>query len=297
MNNTMRTRQIPRPAASWVVAAAFLVMMCGAAAPSPLYSVYQQQWGFSAITLTTVFAVYVLALLSSLLTVGALSDHIGRRPVLFAALIVLAASMLVFIAAQSVAWLVAARVLQGLATGAATGAFTATIVDLQRHEQRGPLINSLAPTIGLAVGALGSGLLVQFAPAPTTLVYVVLAVGYLLSAAMVVAIPETSPASGFATRAQLLAALRPSVAVPSTVRTRVATIVPCLIASWSLGGLYLSLSPSITATVFGLHNHVVGGAEIATLFGFGALGAALTRNQKPASVMSRGAWRSPAAAA
>ena len=157
MNNTMRTRQIPRPAAFWVVAAAFLVMMCGAAAPSPLYSVYQQQWGFSAITLTTVFAVYVLALLSSLLTVGALSDHIGRRPVLFAALIVLAASMLVFIAAQSVAWLVAARVLQGLATGAATGAFTATIVDLQRHEQRGPLINSLAPTIGLAVGALGPG--------------------------------------------------------------------------------------------------------------------------------------------
>lgn len=285
---TMRARQVPRAVAFWIVATAFFVLMSGAAAPSPLYSVYQEQWGFSSITLTVIFAVYVVALLTSLLTVGALSDHIGRKPVLAASLVTLAVAMVVFVLADSVPWLIAARILQGLATGAATGAFTATVIDLQPDESRGPLLNSIAPTAGLATGALGSGLLVQFAPAPMTLVYVVLAIAYLAFAALVAAMPEPTPADGFASRAHLFAALRPKVSVPPAIRRTFTTIVPCLIASWSLGGLYLSLSPSITASVFDVRNHVIGGAEIFTLFGAGAFGAYVARNTAPRIVMVGG---------
>ncbi len=99
--------------------------------PSPLYPVYQEMWGFSAAVLTVVFAIYVVSLLATLLTVGALSDRIGRRPIIGAAMVILVISMVVFIFADSVGWLIAARIIQGLAVGTATGAVAAGMIDLQ----------------------------------------------------------------------------------------------------------------------------------------------------------------------
>jgi MFS family permease len=58
--------------------------LAASAAPTPLYATYQRAWGFSALTVTVIFGVYALAFLAALLTLGRISDHIGRRPVLFA---------------------------------------------------------------------------------------------------------------------------------------------------------------------------------------------------------------------
>src|SRR5690242_2565583 len=113
----------------WYVVGALLAMMAAAGAPSPLYVVYEQQIGFSAVTLTVIFAVYVVALLATLLTVGSLSDYIGRRPVLAAALILEIVSLALFLPAKSVACLIVARVVQGVATGVALGALGAALVD------------------------------------------------------------------------------------------------------------------------------------------------------------------------
>ena len=95
-------RALPRGVAFWLVAAMTAILLAASSAPSPLYPVYQSEFGFSAITLTAIFAVYVLALLLSLLTVGRLSDFVGRRPVLIVALIVEAGAMAVFFAADGV---------------------------------------------------------------------------------------------------------------------------------------------------------------------------------------------------
>ncbi|MDP9389989.1 MAG: MFS transporter [Actinomycetota bacterium] len=81
---------------------------------------YQEEFGFSSGVLTVVFGVYAFALLAALLVVGALSDHIGRRPVLIAALLLQAVGMVVFLVADGVGWLIAARVVQGLSMGALT---------------------------------------------------------------------------------------------------------------------------------------------------------------------------------
>src|SRR3954451_11698150 len=86
-------------------------LLAGSSAPTPLYAVYQREWGFSPITVTVVFAVYALAILATLLVVGSLSDHIGRRPVLIAATLLQAVTMLVFAAATGVPELVAGRLL------------------------------------------------------------------------------------------------------------------------------------------------------------------------------------------
>ena len=114
-------RTLPRAAAFWLVAATVTTLLAASSAPSPLYAVYQAEFGFSSATLTAIFAVYVLALLMSLLTVGRLSDFVGRRPVLAVALVVQAAAMAVFLAADGVTALFVARVVQGMATGAAIG--------------------------------------------------------------------------------------------------------------------------------------------------------------------------------
>src|SRR5262245_59103499 len=78
--------------ASFALDASILVaLLAASSAPTPLYPLYQDQWHLSALVVTIVFSAYSLALLLALLTTGALSDHLGRRPVLVGALIVEAA--------------------------------------------------------------------------------------------------------------------------------------------------------------------------------------------------------------
>jgi MFS family permease len=119
----------------WVLAATLVTFFAASSVPTPLYLVYQAKWHFSAITLTLIFAVYAAALLLTLLTAGGLSDFIGRRRVLAGALVVELLSMAAFIAADGVGWLLAARAVQGVATGAAAGALSAAVADLAPPER------------------------------------------------------------------------------------------------------------------------------------------------------------------
>ncbi|OLL77082.1 Major facilitator superfamily [Pseudonocardia sp. Ae263_Ps1] len=131
MSTALSSRlRLSPPVAFAVVAATFVWFLAASSAPSPLYVVYQERFAFTEFTLTAVFAVYVLALIAALLVVGALSDHVGRRPVLLGAIALEIVSLLLFLAADGVGWLLTARVVQGIATGAATATLPATVVDL-----------------------------------------------------------------------------------------------------------------------------------------------------------------------
>jgi MFS family permease len=261
---------------AFATTAAILVLFASAAsAPSPLYVVYQKLWGFSTTTLTVIFAVYVLGLIGSLLVLGGLSDHVGRRPVLAAAIALEGVAFIIFFFAGGVAGLLVARVVQGVATGAAFSTLGATLVDLTPPHApgRAGVVNSVAPISGLALGALGCGALVQFAPAPTQLVFVVLLLGMGLAGVAVARMPETS-----AQRPGAMASLTPRLGIPPRLRGDVYALVPILVASWALGGLYLSLGPSVAASLFGLSNHLIGGLVVTLLCSSGALTAFLLRN-------------------
>ena len=159
---------LPRAAGFWLVAGALFLLLFASAAASPLYSVYQAHWRFSATTLTAVFAVYVLVLLLTLLVFGSLSDYLGRRRVIAVALAAGAGACGLFLAAHGVGLLFAARALQGAGVGVATSAAGAALIDLQPDRSgRGPVVTSAAVLLGLAVGGLGTSVLVQYAPAPT----------------------------------------------------------------------------------------------------------------------------------
>ena len=282
----MPRRQLGRPAAFWTVAVLLVLVLAASGVPSPLYRVYAEGFGFGSGVITVVFAVYALALLISLLVVGALSDHVGRRPVLAAALVLEAVSMVLFLAADGVGWLLAARVVQGFATGAMTGAFGAALLDLQRTEKPlGPLVNSAAPGFGLSLGAVGAGMAVEWLPAPTDWVFGALTVLCLVAAVgVLVLLPETSPRLPGA-----LASLRPSVHVPPAQRRAFVVVLPCLVATWALGGLYASLGPSLVSGVYGVQDHLVGSLVVLALNGTGLVGSLAMRTVAPARAMVVGA--------
>ena len=123
------------------------------AAPTPLYHQYQETFGLTPFMLTVIFGAYVLSLLGALLTVGSLSDYIGRRPAILAALSLNVIAMVMFISADSAAALIAARAVQGFATGLATATLGAAIMDTDRS--RGPMLNSITAFIGLDRGQPG----------------------------------------------------------------------------------------------------------------------------------------------
>lgn len=264
------------------LAITLLTFLAASSAPTPLYHLYQEGLHFSSGMLTLIFGVYALSLLAALLTVGSLSDHLGRKPVIFAALALNMLAMLLFINESSVAWLIAARTLQGFATGMATAVLGAALLDTDR--QQGPLVNSVAPLLGMACGAMGSSLLVEFAPLPTQLIYWTLLALMLGQAVYVWRLPETVSRIPGA-----LASLRPTLHVPPQVRRALWLSLPVDVAVWAMGGFYLSLAPSLVRAATGSTSNLIGGGLVAVLTLSGALMIFSLRNRPAHKVLRLGA--------
>ena len=273
------------PSAAFVLMGGTLgLVLFAASTPSPLYPVYEHRFGFSPVTLTAIFAVYAFALVAALLTTGALSDRVGRRPVLLVSLLLLAAAMAVFALAGGVGWLFAARILQGLGTGVATGTLSAALIDLQPRPGMGPTVSAVAPALGLAVGALATGALVQHGPAPRQLVFWLLVGAFLVAAAALAVVPETVPYSpGW------LRVVRPRIGVPPAARATFLAVTPIVVAGWALTGFYLSLGPSLTASLTGGDDRLVAGLPLAAIFGAGAIGSLVTPHWSAARAVLVGA--------
>ncbi|MFD7660112.1 MFS transporter, partial [Actinosynnema sp. NPDC059797] len=167
-----------------------VLLSAASTVPSPMYVLYQERWHFSTATTSVVFAVYCLCALTGMLLFGSLSDTTGRRPVLLLSLGLVAAATPLFVFADGVGWLVAARALQGFGGGIGGCAVAATLIDLV---PAGALLGSLTPIVGIGVGALGAGALVEHGPAPTVLAHVVLLVLLVGAGAGVLSLPETVP--------------------------------------------------------------------------------------------------------
>ncbi|AHK28749.1 MULTISPECIES: MFS transporter [Rhodococcus] len=273
-----------RGAAFTLVAVVIATLLGASAAPTPLYEVYQSNWGFSSLQSTLVFGIYAVSLLLALLTVGSLSDYVGRRPVLITALVFEAASMIMFATAEGIGLLLIARVVQGFATGAAISALGSTLLDLERAPGRGATVNSIAPTVGLALGAIGSSLISEHLPRPTSTVFLVFCALFVVEILGIWAAPETAVRQKGA-----LASMRPTLAVPSTALGMLVLTGPCLVAVWALGGFYLSLGPSLARNALDVHTSLIGAIMVATLTGTGAFAVFLLRNVAARRILYVGA--------
>ncbi len=273
--------RLSKTVAFYLQASIILFFLAGSIAPTPLYVVYQAAWGFSPIVITVVFGIYAIAVLGTLLVAGSLSDYVGRRPILLAATITQALTMLIFATAGSVTQLLVARVVQGIATGAAAGAVGAGMLDIDR--QKGTVANAVAPMLGTASGGLLSGVVVQYLPAPTQLIYLLLGGIFVVQALGVVWMPESAEP-----RPGALASLRPHLSVPPHVRKALLVATPALVGAWALAGFYGSLGPTLVRKVAHSNSLILGGLIVFTLAGSGALMVFVMRNHAPERVMIAG---------
>ncbi|MCU1585970.1 MAG: transporter [Microbacteriaceae bacterium] len=246
-----------------MLAIATVVIMATASAPSPIYPIYQGRWHFSVTVLTVIFAVYVVGLLGALLTVGSLSDHVGRRPVLVAAFVVAAASTAIFWTASGPETLILARLVQGVASGTAMSALAAGLLDFapRTRPHLGAILTAVGTSGGMAIGAAVVGLLVQWTSSPDFYLFPVLTLMFLGLAAVSLALPENTRPNWRA-----LTAIRPRIRLVAGARSEFWATVPSTIAGWAATGLFLALIPSLVRDV--LHNQfpAAGGFTIAVLY-------------------------------
>ncbi|GAA2306104.1 MFS transporter [Streptomyces violaceusniger] len=256
---------------------AFVVTMCGTTLPTPLYSLYQREFGFSSFMVTVIFAVYAAGVIVALLLLGSVSDFIGRRPVMLAALVLSGLSAVCFLLAQGLPELFAGRTLSGLSAGLATGTATVTVIELapERRRRGATLLATGANLGGLGLGPLLAGVLAQYAPAPLKLVFVVDLVLVAVGAAAVLALPET-------VRKRSRPPLRPQrLRVPKEMRSTFAAAAMAGFAGFATLGLFTSVSPTFLSEVEGESNLAVAGAVAFSVFAASIAGQALGRRLGP----------------
>jgi hypothetical protein len=155
---------------------------------------------------------------------------------------------------------------------------------LDIDKARGAVANSVAPASGTALGAVLAGIMVHYLPAPTQLVYFVLAAIFVAQVVGVVLMPESMPP-----RAGAMASLRPQLSLPAATRLPILVAAPVLIAVWALAGFYASLAPSLVRSSFGLDASLLGGIALFVLAGSAGISVLFTQRLQARTLMIYGA--------
>jgi MFS family permease len=250
------------------------VLYAGSTLLTPLYRLYREAFGFSQLTLTFIYAAYVLGNLTALLFLARASDQLGRRAVNLTALAIAAGATLLFLCASSVVWLFAGRIVSGLAIGLGATATTAWLAELSPDQRRASMFATAGNFLGLALGALPAGLLAACLPWPLRLSYLAYLGVLCIVAALVARAPETVSQRGSTLR-QL--SLRPHLGVPRELWGSFLAPTAIGFATFAVVGYYLALIPSLLAQAMSQKSPAAGGAVVALLSLVGAAAGILTR--------------------
>jgi MFS family permease len=232
---------------------------------TPLYPIYQQQFAFSQVTLTLIYAAYAIGNLAALLFFGRISDNVGRRPIALSAIATLVVATLVFLFANGIAALYVARILSGLSIGIASGTGNAWLAELvdSGDKPRAAVIGTSSNFIGLGLASLVSGLLAQYAPWPLQLSFVVYLVILCTMAPLVWFTPETVRRSETG-RLEI----RPNLSLPRQIRAQFVAPAITGFGLMALVGFYAALMPVILLHDLQIKSHAVAGVlffELATV--------------------------------
>ena len=245
-----------------LVSLAFLVTMIGTTLPTPLYPLYQHQFHISQLMVTVIFAVYAAGTIAALLLCGSWSDQLGRRVIVYAALAFSALSAMLFAWGASLPWILVARVLSGISAGLVTGAATIFVIELApaQDHHKAALLAAVINMGGLGLGPLLGGLLAQYAPWPTHLVFIVDLTLIALAAAGLAMAPETVKVSAQPRlRLQILA-------VPHEVRGVFLPAAIAGIAGFAVLGFFNALTPAFISNILGLHHLALIGMVVFVVF-------------------------------
>jgi hypothetical protein len=263
-----------------------LVVAFGAVGSTiPLFNIYRAEDGFTNAGISLTVVAYSAATLTTLLVMGRLSNHVGRRPAAIASLGLLVMGCLLLLNVHDIGTLITGRLVMGLGAGLASSSLTAYIVDgaPARPTWLASVASSQTVMLGLAVGAVASGALVQFGPWPRDLIYMVVIGLLLLSAGLIGISPETVTPSPGGWRS-----LRPSVRVPARVRHLLPVAAAVFLATWATGAFYQAFVPALVEEQLHTNSSLVLGLVFAAYMGPSALGAPLGGRFSPAAAQRIG---------
>lgn len=274
--------RVGHQAGFWLIAAVFTVAMAFSTVPAPLYPLYQARDGFSAFTVTVVFAVYAVGVMASLLLAGHVSDWVGRKRILIPALALEALSAVLFLLWPALPGLIVARFVNGLAIGMITATATAHLHDLHAISRRGAgpgrfeMVSTAANIGGLGLGTLVAGFLAQFVTAPLHTPYVVFLVLILLGIVAVGITPET-----VLVRPDRLRYRPQRISVPGGDRAGYLVAAGGAFAAFALFGLFTSLAPGFVAGTLHQPSRLLAGAITFAVFGAAALAQTASNRVSP----------------
>jgi MFS family permease len=251
-----------------IAAYAFAVTMLGTTLPTPLYVFYQDEFGFSTLMVTVIFATYAVGVIAALLLFGRLSDEVGRRRVLLAGLTLSALSAVAFLLAQGLAPLLLGRLLSGLSAGIFTGTATATLLDFADPENRAraTLVATIANMGGLGCGPLLAGAIAEWSGSPLHLPFWV---DLALLAPAVLGISLIPEPVAHRERPRL----RPQpLRVPAEIRAVFVRSSMAAFAGFAVLGLFTAVGPAFAGEVLGVSNHAAIGLIVFAVFAASTLG-------------------------
>ena len=277
VNMTRRGRTLRLAFVSSVVS--LVAVFAAVGSTVPLFNVYRAEDGFTNADISLTVVAYSAATLTTLLVLGRMSNHVGRRPTSIASLGLLLLGCLVMLSVHDVGTLIAGRLLMGLGAGLASSSLTSYIVDAApvRPTWLASVASSQTVMLGLAVGAITSGALVQFGPWPRDLIYLVVIGLLLLSIALIAVSPETAmPTPG------VWQSLRPRIRVPARVRHLLPAAASVFLATWATGAFYQAFVPALVEDQLHTSSPVILGLVFAAYMGPSVLGAPLAGRFSPA---------------
>lgn len=265
--------------------AALAISFAANAAPVPLYNIYRSQDGLTNEGVSLAVVAYSLGTIAALLLLGRLSNHWGRRHTAIASLVLVVLGCLMLLDVHQLGTLVAARLLMGVGSGIASTGVTAYIVDTApaRPAWLASVASSQGPMFGLAVGAVGSGALVEFGPWPRGLVYVVISALLVVVAGLIAVSPETVNPTVGAWRS-----LRPRVRLPARVTHLVPAASAVFLATWAMGSFYQALVPAVVEDQLHTASPLALGLVFASYMASSAFGAPLAGRFAPANAQRIG---------
>jgi MFS family permease len=240
--------------------------------------------------ITVIFAAYAVGVTASLFLAGHISDWLGRRRTLLAALLLSLVAAVSFLLWRSTAGLLVARAVNGLSIGVVTATATAYLAELHaRHRpeasgRRGEIVATAANLGGLGVGALGAGILAQWVVGPLTVPYLVFGALLVLAMGGLLLVPETKrpPVE--------LPRYRPQrVSVPAAARGRYFAAAAGGLIAFAAFGLFTSLAPTFLAQTLGHTSRALGGAAAFTVFATAALLQSLLGTRSARTLLLAGA--------
>jgi MFS family permease len=249
----------------------FLVLF-GGNLPTPLYPLWQQQFGLSTGTITGVYAVYPAGVVLGLLFGGRLADQLGRRPIVALAALASVLAEACFIMAGSVGLLFAGRIINGCAIGLLSGPAVAAIGELnpQGDRKKGAWLGALTTVTAIAFGPLLAALLVRFPPVPamkSSFPFVVHIVALAMAFVLVgTCLHETAPPSNLRSWRDV-SVVPQGITVPLEIRDRFWLAAAVAFLVWACAGLWLALGPSLVMKAVGSSDRLVGGLAVVAVLG------------------------------